>query len=442
MDTDSLANSPGRAPLRRPAGIPVVLQQHAEDAAAFYTTRALLVGAPHVKLHHLRRLDDRLAAHLDGLAVAGEDAWPFCEAALESPSNGAVFTATVHAISDKRNDRLDRLFALVAAQPEIRNGLVSAFGWTERQELRGLVAELLGSKDPLRRYVGVAACALHRVDPGLIPARRCEDPDPTVRARAWRTAGELGKRELANAAGAASVAEDIPGGRFWAAWSAVLLGDRHTALETLATMVARPGPLRSQALQLAIQAMSVTAGRDLLKLTGHDPAGVRNQILGTGLLGDPVSIPWLIDFMTDEPLARLAGEAFTTLTGVDLAALELDRKPPESFESGPNDAPDDPNVEMDEDDGLPWPDPMRVRTWWHDNSQRFPAGARYFMGEPLERHVCLRVLQGGYQRQRRAASLYLSLLNPGTPLFEWRAPAWRQKLPVEPVAAEATLTLY
>ena len=127
---------------------------------------------------------------------AGEDAWAFCEAELESPSSGAVFTAAVRAIGDKRNDRLDRLFALVAAQPEIRNGLVSAFGWTERQELRGLVAELLGSGDPLRRYVGIAACALHRVDPGLIPARRYEDADTTVRARAWRTVGELGKREL------------------------------------------------------------------------------------------------------------------------------------------------------------------------------------------------------------------------------------------------------
>src|SRR6202043_4123253 len=117
-------------------------------------------------------------------------------------------TVAVLAIGDKRNDRLDRLFALVAAQPEIRNGLVSAFGWTEGQELRGLVAELLGSGDPLRRYVGIAACALHRVDPGLIPARRCEDPDTTVRARAWRTAGELGKRELLNAAaGAASISE-------------------------------------------------------------------------------------------------------------------------------------------------------------------------------------------------------------------------------------------
>jgi uncharacterized protein (TIGR02270 family) len=426
---------------RQRAVIPIVLQQHADDAAAFYATRTLLVDAPHVKLHHLRRLDDRLVAHLDGLAVAGEDAWPFCEAALELPSSGAVFTAAVCAINDKRNDRLDRLFALVAAQPEIRDGLVSAFGWAEGQELHGLVAELLGSMDPLRRYVGIAACALHRVDPGLIPARRYEDADTTVRARAWRTVGELGKRELANSAAAASVAE-APACRFWAARSAVLLGDRRVALETLATLVATPGPLRSQALQLAIQAMGISAGRDLLKLTGHDPAGVRDRILGTGLLGDPVSIPWLIDLMTDERLARLAGEAFTTLTGADLAALELERKPPESFESGPNDLPDDPDVGIDEDDGLPWPDQMRVQTWWHANSQRFTAGVRHFMGEPLERHICLRVLQGGYQRQRKAASLHLSLLNPGAPLFEWRAPAWRQKLPVEPVASDATLTLY
>jgi len=31
------------------------------------------------------------------------------------------------------------------------------------------------------------------------------------------------------------------------------------------------------------------------------------------------------------------------------------------------------------------------------------------------------VLKEGFQRQRIAAALYLSLLNPGTPLFEWRA---------------------
>jgi len=49
------------------------------------------------------------------------------------------------------------------------------------------------------------------------------------------------------------------------------------------------------------------------------------------------------------------------------------------------------------------------------------------MGEPLNAENCQRVLRTGYQRQRIAAALYLSLLNPGTPLFEWRAPARRQQ---------------
>lgn len=52
--------------------IPHIIQQHAEEAAHLRHMRSNLVSAPHVKLRHLRRLDDRLAAHLDGLAVAGE----------------------------------------------------------------------------------------------------------------------------------------------------------------------------------------------------------------------------------------------------------------------------------------------------------------------------------------------------------------------------------
>jgi uncharacterized protein (TIGR02270 family) len=138
-------------------------------------------------------------------------------------------------------------------------------------------------------------------------------------------------------------------------------------------------------------------------------------------------VPWLIELMTNNSLARLAGAAFTLITGADLAALDLERKPPEEFESGPDDNPDNSNVDIDDDDGAPWPDPARVQAWWAANSSRFQPGVRHFMGEPLNAANCLRVLRAGYQRQRIAAALYLCLLNPGTPLFEWRAPAHRQQ---------------
>jgi uncharacterized protein (TIGR02270 family) len=165
----------------------------------------------------------------------------------------------------------------------------------------------------------------------------------------------------------------------------------------------------------------------LLQSLASNAASIRRLIRGTGLAGDPTYVPWLIGFMTKDPLARLAGESFSLITGLDLAWLDLERKPPQDFESGPNDDPDDPNVEMDEDDGLPWPDQAKVQAWWDANSHRFQPGVRYFMGEPLNRENCLRVLKEGFQRQRIAAAYYLSLLNPGTPLFEWRAPAWRQQ---------------
>ena len=71
--------------------INAVIEQHAEDAAALAELRRRHVAAPHIKLQHLARVDERLAAHLDGLLVAGEAGWKHCEAALGSVSAGVLF---------------------------------------------------------------------------------------------------------------------------------------------------------------------------------------------------------------------------------------------------------------------------------------------------------------------------------------------------------------
>ncbi|MDB6102938.1 MAG: hypothetical protein JWO52_2937 [Gammaproteobacteria bacterium] len=418
--------------MHRPAAIiPIVIRQHVDDAAFLHASRTALTKSAHVKLHHLRRFDDRLEAHLDGLAVAGESAWQFCESALEWSSAGVVFTATVCSLGAEQQGgamfrllRLDSLSNKVAA---CRRGFLSAFGWLDSDRLRGVVADLLSSSTPAQRLAGVAACAMHRVDPGLVAARRFEDESSLVRARAWRTAGEIGKRELVSTAAAAIIDED-PECQFWAAWAAVLLGDKHNALDVLASIAAVPGPFRARAFQLMLQAKGAQSAHGWLASLANDPeANQRWLIRGAGLVGDPTYVPWLIGHMADLKTTRLAGEAFSLMTGLDLAWLDLEVKPPENFESGPNDDPNDPNVEMDEDDGLPWPDAAKVEAWWHSNSNRFQPGTRYFMGEPLNRDNCIRVLKEGFQRQRIAAALYLSLLSPGAPLFEWRAPARRQQ---------------
>ena len=61
--------------LARPA-VPVVVMQHVEEAAHLRHVRSVLVRGPYVWLLHLRRLDERIAVHLDGISVAGAYAGP------------------------------------------------------------------------------------------------------------------------------------------------------------------------------------------------------------------------------------------------------------------------------------------------------------------------------------------------------------------------------
>ena len=409
------------------APIPVVVQQHAEDAAMLRNTRTFLVSAPHVKLHQLRRLDDRLAAHLDGLAVAGEYGSKLAAAALERPGRGEAFTATVRAIEDRDVLGLDKLLAIAEAVPESLAGLISAFGWVTAASLRDITKSLLDSPSALRRQVGLAACEMHQADPGAaVVEAALKDEDAALRARALHFMAHFGQVENVSACMGAFADED-PRCAFEAARGAALLGNRGASVAALRAIALAPGPWRSGALAVLLKLQEPDEAHATLKTLAQDPACMRLLIQGIGVAGDPHYVPWLIQQMQDLKLTRLAGESFSLITGLDLAYLDLERKPPEGVDFGPNDDPGDDNVAMDEDDSLPWPDVEKITAWWQANGQRFASGTRYFMGEPPTTALCLGVLNTGFQRQRRAAATYLCLLKTGTPLFNTAAPAWRQQ---------------
>ena len=419
--------------------IPIVVQQHVEESAVLCNIRASLVNAGHVKLHHLRRLDERLAAHLDGLAVAGDFGWRQCEAALTAPGIGEVFAATVRAIEGRNADGLARLVALAQAVPESQAGVVAAIDWVSPDSLQDIVRAMMGSSIAFLRQVGLVGCALHRVDPGEALALALTDTDAQLRASGLRVAGECGRRDLLGACVKAAADADADC-RFWAARSAVLLGDRNGAIQSLQRGALAPGLHCTHALALLLKLVMQAQATSILKALFDDPGSIRTLIPGVGIAGNPDFVPWLIAQMEDLPLARLAGESFSMITGLDLAWLDLERKPPDGAEPGPNDDPENDDVAMDEDEGLPWPDPVKVQAWWSANSHLFQPGVRYFMGAQPSWEHCLQVLRDGYQRQRIAAAEYLCLLRPGTMLFNCKAPAWRQQRWLAQMMTSTTMT--
>jgi uncharacterized protein (TIGR02270 family) len=347
--------------------VPAVLQQHADDATMLASARLALVEAPYPGLNRLDRFDRRLAANLDGLRLSGEEGWAHSEAALETPSPGAVFAVSVRALEARDDARLARAFALAQAAPGTIGGVLGALEWVERAQLQGTVASLLRDRDGFRRMVAVAACAMHRVDPGIVSRDYLQDTDCQVRARAFWAAGELGLSELVSSCAEASRRDGDPESQFWAAWSAVLLGDRRLAVDALTRRGLSPGPHRARAFRLALQAMGIAASRGILKGLAVEAQQLRWLIQGSGISGDPVYVPWLLKRMSDQKTARLAGEAFSTIVGVNLGQASLDRPAPKNFESGPSDDPDDPDVDMDPDDGLSWPHLERIAKWWAAN---------------------------------------------------------------------------
>ena len=409
-----------------------VLAQHLDDAVSLRAVRSVVLREPHVKLKDLARVDERLLAHLDGLSIAGDDGADLSRTALELPGVGQLFVACVLAIERRDTTAIEQLLSLLEAVPDAPRALSSAFGWVAAPQLRGLTAPLLTSPSPQRRWLGLVACAQHRVDPGAALTQALQDADPRVRTRALQAAGELGRTDLlASCLAQLNDANDTNDTQEAIAMSAVrcavLLGDRNEAVQRLRKQALAPGPHRLEALAVTLFITDAYAARALIRQLATEGADTRTMIRAAGWSGDVQVMPWLFKQMESKPHARLAGEAFSFITGVDLAWNHLHRDAPQSEPPGPNDDPSDPDVSLDEDENLRWPDLPKIAAWWQKNQERFKPGARYFLGAPPTSAHCVQALRNNTQRQRMAAADYLSLLNPGSVLFNCAAPAHRQQ---------------
>jgi uncharacterized protein (TIGR02270 family) len=408
--------------------IPVILEQHAEEAAFLWLLRDAAVRASHYSLADLAKLDNRVEAHLDGLRIAGDPGWEIVNAALAEGDAGEVFAGAVLAFEGGQDERIGAVLKAGTAAPEKARGLVSALGWLPFDQAESHTHRLLAADAPAERRVGLAASAVNRRHPGKPLTDALASADPALRARALRAAGELGLVAARPTVRKSCAAED-PACRFWANWSTALLGGdkEKEAVVNLQGIAEAKGPYQERAVQTAMRRLEPRAGKAWQAKLAGKPELLRLAVISAGVLGDPELVPWLIGQMTAKPLMRVAGEAFSLITGVDLAYQDLDVRPPEDTGAGPTENPADENVAMDPDDNLPWPNPEAVRKWWSANEHRFAKGTRHLLGKPVTPDGLQHVLRTGRQRQRAAAALELALLQPERGLFEVRAPGFRQQ---------------
>ncbi|MEZ4297415.1 MAG: TIGR02270 family protein [Polyangiaceae bacterium] len=403
--------------------LPDIVERHAAEAAFCWSYRDAAVRSPAYDLAELCDLDDRLECHMDGLRAAGDLGWELCLVELSDPYPGVLFPATILAVERRDWPGFARVLDAGATDPARARALSSALGFLPFEALgvvwTGMLAQ--GSPAPLL-HLAAAGHAIHRRDPGPPLARLATDSDPRVRARALRAVGELSRTDLLRLL-IDSLSDPDETIQLCAAWSAVLLRDSRGAA-TLATLALNSPSHAEEACAMAVRALPPADARRLVEQVAARPDLVRAALRGAAALGDPALLPWLASQAAVPETARLAAFAIRLITGASEDDLSGAGKPPEGFDSGPTDDPDDEDVSEDPDSDLPWPDPARLTAFLA--SVRLPEGTRHLLGKPMEPVRLRQLLRSGNQAVRAACAVELTLRLRGEPLFEVRAPGYRQ----------------
>lgn len=400
-----------------------VIEEHAEEAAFLWQQREAAVRAPDYDIDDIAEADDRVEAHLDGLRIGGEKSWE-TSMDLGWELAGEYFTAMSIAIRLSRADYADEILTAAEGNLEAARGIVSALGWVEPRLLNGLVKNLLLSDAPYRRMIGIGACAVHRVHPRTHLFNALQSDDTALLARALKAAGELGDIESLHQV-KSHLEHPDNGCRFQAARTAVLLGDK-SALRILSLFARSDNAYRRAAMNVVFRAMEPAAAQQFIKQLASDRSEVRYALIASGIQGDPVYLPALMRQFENEELARVAGEAFEMITGLNIFRESLEIIPEIPDQAAAEDVGDDDDEDLGEDLGLVVPDPAKMTPWYEKNKDRFLAGQRYLCGQPVSIESCRAILATGQQRQRQAAAIELVLAEPGRKLFETRAIGERQ----------------
>lgn len=403
----------------------LIYEEQREEASFLWMQRSFAVDAPNHHLSDLAQLDESLSASLDAMLVHGRKAIPPAEAELVDmePSDFAV--ACLSAVFDQRQ-ALDGILRVVQRVPAAMDTWVDALAWAPQHLVHRALAErckgVPSNQQIAWRLALHGACRAPALEAGRAAI---VSSDRQLRCVGLAAAGDWGATDLLPAL---SDPRDSAGTKEAFLWAraAVLLGRSPTALSRLSVMATRQGPMADQARRLALMALPCEAGHELLTATDGKADGNRRRIIGAGHMGDARYVPWLLDLMGAPATARIAAESFVLITGADFNLDQLEAMPPEGFEDGPSDDPDDEDVELPQDIALPWPDAEKAKAWWVEHRAGFDTGCKLLLGRPLSMEACDNVLRTGTQRQRELAALHRSLLRPGTPIFPTGGPAWRQ----------------
>jgi uncharacterized protein (TIGR02270 family) len=281
------------------AAIPLLVRQHAEDAAFLYVQRGSAFHGHSWDETQLGRTDQRIAGNIAGLVAAGKTGLEIAAEYAETVGRaGEVFALAATAFA--QDEAVEFTLAAGLGSAAGRKGLSGALAWTDPRLIGPQVRRWLKSAEEGLRFLGLVALSHHRSDPGPMLAGFLNDPSPEVRSRAARLAFELGRADLSGPL------QDMAGGDVWPLLALARFGKGAAPLYDHAAIA------EAQHADLALEAALIATpsqARERLGAMLRLPATRALALSRAGVTGDLSVAGWLwqqLDQEEDIEAARFA----------------------------------------------------------------------------------------------------------------------------------------
>jgi uncharacterized protein (TIGR02270 family) len=150
----------------------------------------------------------------------------------------------------------------------------------------------------------------------------------------------------------------------------------------------------------------------LLELLSNEK--LRPDVLwALGFSGRVAAADACVELMRNKPVAALAGESFSAITGLRIAEEYAAPREEEDEALPPLEEDLAADLTPKPEDALPRPEPERVAAWWQQERQRLDAKQRYLAGQPFTPQALLDALSSAPMRRRHALALELALRSRG-----------------------------
>lgn len=391
-----------------------LINKNVQQVCLLWRERTRLLNSDFGLVSEIVHLENSIEQQLNRLYAFPEPVWIACELAISEKDYDKVFVISMIAFRGLNTLRIQAAVEFALDSDEHTEELITSLAWMPRQLSMPWVEKFIKSKNLDHKYIAMSVYSHWRENPGSYLTTLLQRDDcirhERLLAVSLRVIGELKLREFLPVlsapilGGSSSVA-------FWTIWSSIMLGKTEQATK-LEGFVSYPGPFQSLAIDIFFRVVSVATAYPVVSAMANIAGNAKQLIRASIVLGDPKAIPWLINRMSDPECARLAGRAFSMITGIDLIRKDLVIDIPDITAINYSASEQSEETQnLSGEDILPWPDAEKIKGVWDRYGHQFCDGKRYVYGKPINAQRLKEYIDSDDQAVRRSAALELALFN-------------------------------